>query len=98
MALKGSLDGHTFTQLEQDMQQLLQPEINHLVIELAELTYIASSGIGTLISANQTVNQRGGKLHLVKPTAMVREVFNILGLAALFPIHETTAEALAAIG
>lgn len=94
--LVGSLDGHTFIQMESAMKALVDEGNKIFVIELPDLSYIASAGIGVFINVQQTVAGDGGGLILVNPSPTVREVFDILGLQALFQIHDETAPALEA--
>lgn len=91
----GSLDGHTFVQLEERLRQAFKGRCFDLVLDLSKLHYIASAGVGVLISFQQQAKQQGGGLQLVGPTAAVREVFSILGLDALFTIRADLATALA---
>jgi len=96
LTLTGSLDGHTFVQMEKTMKDLVEADHKVFVIELSDLAYIASAGIGVFINIQQSVSNDGGGLILVNPSPVVREVFDILGLQALFQIHDGTDAALAA--
>ncbi|MDA3963522.1 MAG: STAS domain-containing protein [Planctomycetota bacterium] len=94
--LSGTLDGHTFVEMERAMKELVAAGNKIFVVELSELTYIASAGVGVFINVQQTVSEHGGGLLLVDPSPVVKEVFDILGLQALFQIHSSTEHALAA--
>ena len=96
LSLAGSLDGHTFVQMERRMKELVAEDHTVFVIELSELAYIASAGVGVFINIQQSVSEQGGGLLLVNPSPVVKEVFDILGLQALFQIHDDTGAALAA--
>lgn len=96
LSLSGSLDGHTFVGLERAMKDLVAGGQRVFVLELRDLTYIASAGVGVFINIQQSVADHGGGLLLVNPSPTVKEVFDILGLQALFQIHADTAAALAA--
>lgn len=96
LRLSGTLDGHTAIQLERQMQGLLDAGDRVFLFELDTLDFIASAGVGVLINIQQRVAEDGGGVLLAAPTPMVKEVFAILGLQTLFPIHADTAAALAA--
>ncbi len=89
LKLSGYLDGHTFVDLEKSLDQAIKAGSHRIVIDLAELTYIASAGVGVFINSQHQVRKHGGSLQLVNPAPTVREVFGILGLEAIFTIHQT---------
>ncbi|MEK7412252.1 MAG: STAS domain-containing protein [Planctomycetota bacterium] len=87
--LQGYLDGHTFVELERKVEALLKVGKTRLVIELSALSYIASAGVGVFINSQHQAKTKGGTVQLVNPSASVREIFSILGLASIFTIHDT---------
>jgi anti-sigma B factor antagonist len=91
LSLKGYLDGHTYVELERRLDKALTDGTHRLVVDLAELTYIASAGVGVFINGQHQLRKAGGSLQLVKPNDSVREIFNILGIESLFVIHDTLA-------
>jgi len=101
--LEGSLDGHTFVELEEDLRSAIDQGSKVLLIDLAELSYIASAGVGVFINLQQQLKEQGGGMVLARPGSTVKEVFDLLGLQALFPIHgeldqaQAVAERLAGI-
>lgn len=96
VALRGSLDGHTFVHLERTLNELLGDGQSRLVIDLSDLQYVASAGVGVFINIRHQAQERGGCLLLVNPGEVVREVFDILGLQALFDIQSDLDRAIAA--
>jgi anti-sigma B factor antagonist len=96
MHLAGSLDGHTFVQMERTLKQRVEDGKRIFIMELQDLGYIASAGVGVFINIQQSVAEKGGGLLLVNPSPTVKEVFDILGLQALFQIHQDVNAALAA--
>ncbi len=96
LALKGYLDGHTFVDLEQRLDHALTTGSKRLVVDLSEVSYIASAGVGVLINGQHQLRKAGGSLQLVNPNDSVREVFNILGIESLFVVHDTLPSAIAA--
>jgi anti-sigma B factor antagonist len=89
LKLSGYLDGHTFVELEKSLDTAIKGGSHRIVIDLIELTYIASAGVGVFINSQHQVRKHGGSLQLVNPAPTVREVFGILGLEAIFTIHQT---------
>jgi anti-sigma B factor antagonist len=70
------------------IRQLLQQGRRKILLNLKEVTYIDSSGIGELVGAFTNVQQYGGQLKLLNP--LVRVVVNVLRLTSLdhlFPVE-----------
>ena len=69
-----------------------------LVVDLSEVTFLASIGIRHLVSATKTLARKGGKLVLVNPTDAVKEVLVTSGVTDLMPIVATEGAAYELIG
>lgn len=69
-----------------------------LVLDLEELPYIDSSGIGSFVNALRTSSQLGGSVKLVKLTSFVEKTLKMCGLLNLFGVYQTNAEAISACG
>ena len=93
--ISGYLDGHTFIDLEKHLEQLIKAGQKRIVLDLAELGYIASAGVGLFINTQHRLKGQGS-VQLVNPAPGVKEIFNILGLDTLFTIHPTLASGIAA--
>ena len=65
-----------------------------IFLNLAEVPYIDSAGIGELVRAYVAIERERGWLKLIKPTRKVREVLEIVKLDTVFQIFSTEAEAL----
>ena len=59
-----------------------------IVLNLAEVPYIDSSGIGELVSAQTTVANRGGQLRLLNLTKKVYESLSIMKLLFVFQVYD----------
>jgi anti-anti-sigma factor len=70
----------------------------HVIVDLSGVKFVASIGLRHLVLACKAISRRGGKLVLVNPTDMVRDVLVNSGLTALMPIVATESEAYALIG
>ena len=93
--ISGYLDGHTFIDLEKHLDQLIKSGQKRIVLDLAELGYIASAGVGLFINTQHRLKGQGS-VQLVNPAPGVKEIFNILGLDTIFTIHPTLASGIAA--
>jgi anti-sigma B factor antagonist len=69
----------------------------YVLVDLSECTFIDSSVISALLQASNRLTKRDGLLELVIPSGAhqaVRNVFELMGLQRLLPIHETRAAAI----
>jgi len=65
------------------------------LLNLADITYIDSSGIGELVSAFTTVKNRGGVLKLVNLTKKMHDLLQITKLYTVFDVYDDETSALA---
>jgi len=70
----------------------------NLVINLSEVTFVASSGVGTLLALTEELGDAGGSVHLVALSDPVNSVVELLNLTQFLNLGATEAEALEAIG
>lgn len=65
-----------------------------LLLNLAEVSYIDSSGIGELVSAFTTVTNHGGVLKLLNLNKRVKDLLQITKLYTVFEVHDDEATAV----
>jgi anti-sigma B factor antagonist len=68
------------------IKDLLHNGVKKIVLNLAEVNYIDSSGVGELVSSFTTVDKEGGQLKLLNLTAKVREILAITRLLTVFEV------------
>ncbi len=94
LRLNGRLDATTAPRLRQEIQDRLEAGQRQLVIELAGVDFIDSTGLGGLVTALRTTVKEGGMLKLAAIRAEVRRVFELTRLDKLFEIFPDTAAAV----
>ncbi len=72
----------------------IQQKIVKCVIDISNLRYINSSGIGVLITILTKFRNKGGEVYLLKPSESVQKLLVITKLNAIFQIAKTEEEAL----
>jgi anti-sigma B factor antagonist len=70
------------------IKDLLHSGVKKIVLNLAEVNYIDSSGVGELVSSFNTVAQEGGQLKLLHLTKRVHDVLTITRLLTVFPVFD----------
>ena len=81
LVLIGELDPHTAPILRSSVDDALSDATTTLVLDVAGLQFIDSSGLRVIISAHKTMDKRGGRLVLRAPTDNTRRLLEITGLA-----------------
>ena len=69
-----------------------------ILLNLAGLERLDSSGLGSLVSVYASITRRGGEVKLLSPGARVLELLKVTNTAALFEILTDEAAALASFG
>jgi anti-sigma B factor antagonist len=94
--LKGKLIAGVGAELLRDkLQSLLQQGRKQFVVNLAEVPYMDSTGLGELVHAYATVTRQGGALKLLNATSRLRDLLVITKLVSVFECFDQEAEALA---
>ncbi len=76
------------------VRDLLKAGSKKIVLNLAEVSYVDSSGIGELVSAYTLVTNQGGKLVLLNLQKKMRELLQITRLINVFHIYDDEKAAL----
>jgi anti-sigma B factor antagonist len=72
--------------LRKTVRELLEEQHNRIVLNLGDVDYIDSSGIGELVSAYTAVKNRGGDLKLLNLTKKVRDLIQLTKLYTVFEV------------
>lgn len=96
--ITGYLDAHTVDAFEQTIEELLDHPCNKFILDLGELGYISSAGIGALMLFLQQLRRRDGDLVLLNPAPKVLKVLDLLGFTRVFTIAQDREDALRALG
>ena len=75
--------------------QLFQEDEVSFLLDLRSVTYISSTGVGSLIKAYRSVLKKKGQLKLLSPSQSVRNILAISKLDGVFEIFSDESEALA---
>jgi len=80
--------------LHKSIRCLVAEGKTEILLNLAGVTHIDSSGLGELISSHVTVNDKGGQIKLINLTESLRELMIITKLLAVFDVYDDEPEAL----
>jgi anti-sigma B factor antagonist len=79
--------GDASAQLRQSLKDLIDGGKKKIVLNLGEVGYIDSSGLGELVSSFTTVRNSGGELKLANLTQKVNDLLTVTKLYTVFEVH-----------
>ncbi len=95
LAPQGRLDALTVPQFEQSLHEHLAQNAR-LIVDLADVVYISSSGLRALLTARRLAQSRGGDIKLCRLSSRVQAVFEMVGFTRVFDIYDSVEAAQAA--
>jgi anti-sigma B factor antagonist len=94
--VSGEIDVYTAPTLREELAGLVDEGKTDIVVDLTDVAFMDSTGLGVLVGALKRVRTTGGELRLVIDQEKVLKVFRITALTQVFQIHPTLDEALQA--
>jgi len=88
--------GEGSSALRDALRDMVNNNHKKILLNLGEVNYIDSSGIGELVSGFTTVTNAGGQLKLLNLTKRVKDLLQITKLYTVFDVHEDEAHAIRA--
>jgi len=90
--LSGRLDANTAVAFEEQCRQFLEPADQAVVLDLGRLDYVSSAGLRSILTLAKQLKTQRGSLRLCKASGVVREVLEVSGFLAIFPLIESPAD------
>ncbi|KAB0669763.1 STAS domain-containing protein [Oryzomonas sagensis] len=88
------LDAHNSDELKAELNRLFDNGAKDLLIDLKEVRFIDSSGLGVLVSGFKNASARQGSLKLSALQSQVKSMFELTRLHRVFDIFPTVDDAL----
>src|ERR1035441_7420047 len=86
--------GEESSQLRTKIKDVLGQGNTRLVLDLAEVAYIDSAGLGTLVAGFTSAQNQGANMKLANLTKRFTETLNITKLVTVFDVYDTVQEAV----
>ena len=96
ISVGGDIDVYSAPMLRDRLVTLVESGHHHLIIDLGQVDFLDSTGLGVLVGALKRVRTHQGSLALVCTEERLLKIFRITGLAKVFPIYDTAASAASA--
>jgi anti-anti-sigma factor len=90
----GAVDASTTDDLENHLKRCVEEKPDFLIVDMAEVIYISSSGWGLIVKYMQKLAERGRKLVLAGLSSPIFKIFRDLGFEPLIPYYITLGKAL----
>ena len=96
--MTGEIDVYTAPQFKEAVNQIISAGQKDLIVNMERVTYMDSSGFGTLLSATKRLRPEGGTVNLVACNSAIDRMLRITQLNTVFGAFQTVGEAVAAVG
>jgi anti-sigma B factor antagonist len=99
VALKGRIVlGEGSSALRERVANLVTDRKKKIVLNMTNVTYIDSAGLGVLVAAHISAKKQGAALHLSDLGSKFHEVLQLTRLLTVFNVYATEAEAISSFG
>jgi anti-sigma B factor antagonist len=80
--------------LREKINQLVENGTGKIVLNLADVPYVDSAGLGEIVRCYTTVSRKNGKLKLLNLTKRIHDLLSITKLLTVFETYESEEEAV----
>jgi anti-sigma B factor antagonist len=87
--------GEGDVQLKRKIDELVERKEIKILLNLADVPYMDSGGLGEIVRSYTTVKRAGGELKLLNATKRISDLLTITKLITVFEIHEDEAAGVA---
>lgn len=95
--VSGEIDVYTAPRFKEVVNGVIASGQNHLIVNMENVTYMDSSGFGTLLSATKRLRPEGGTVNLVKCNNPITRMLRITRLDTIFGTFLSEDEAIAEV-
>ncbi|GAA5417463.1 anti-sigma-B factor antagonist [Paraliobacillus ryukyuensis] len=89
LVLSGEIDAYTAPKLKEELLPLTKRAGASIIVDLENVNYMDSTGLGVFISALKSTKEHGSELKLVQLQDRVRRLFEITSLDSIISIDST---------
>ena len=91
--LRGSLDLATAPTVRAALSDATEKGSQDLIVDLTQLEFLDSTGLGVLIGAHRRAAERGGSFRLIVSDGPISRLLNITGLIGVFAVYHSIEDA-----
>jgi anti-anti-sigma factor len=90
----GKINSLMAPEFEKALEEAIQGEPKHLIVNLKDVDYLSSAGLRTILRIAKRLEKNNKKLAFVGAQELVAEVIRLTGVDRVFPLCSTTQEAV----
>jgi anti-sigma B factor antagonist len=94
VAIEGEIDFSVLPEVRSALDEAVSMNIDCLLVDLSDVSFIASDGLGLLIEAHKQADRGGRRFELIHPQPHILGILRKTQLTKLFHVHETVEEAV----
>ena len=94
LGVSGEVDVATVPRLREQLHSLVAQGSHRIVVDLDQVDFLDSTGLGVLVGALKRVRTHDGELALVCTQPRIRKVFEVTGLTKVFSLYDSVDEAV----
>lgn len=96
--LAGELDHHTADEVRRKMEAAIMRETcSHVILNLKDLVFMDSSGIGVILGRYKQITAKGGKMAVCDASPAVHRLLEMSGLFKIIAVHDSERTALTSL-
>lgn len=95
ITIRGEVDLYNAKEIKDILDDLIKKQRYHVVIDLSDVPFMDSSGIGTLVTAMYRFKKFHGSLKVCNVSGSVAKVFKMTGMETHLEVHASIDEAVA---
>ncbi|MDD4296616.1 MAG: anti-sigma factor antagonist [Ruminiclostridium sp.] len=85
--LKGELDHHTASKVRDTIDmEILKTSVKLLIIDMGEVSFMDSSGIGLIVGRYHRIKRLGGNMQIINPSASLLRILRMSGVEKIIKI------------
>ncbi|MCU1656168.1 MAG: anti-sigma factor antagonist [Pseudonocardiales bacterium] len=93
LAVRGEVDVYSAPALRDRLSELLTTDNKVVIVDLGDVGFLDSTGLGALVAARTAATEAGGRLPVVCDRERILKLFRITGLDTVFEIYPSVDEA-----
>ncbi len=94
ISLKGFLDAHTASDFEDLLSKLIDEGNIKFLIDLEDLDYISSTGLGVFMGYIEQIREEGGDIKFINVPKNIYKIFSVLGFSTIYEIYDDNESAV----
>ncbi len=94
LSLKGEFDTFYCPMLQEEVEDLIDRGIDHVVLDLRLVKFINSTALGAIIKAHKRVKAEGGELVVAQPSNFVRDIIGKVGIDQIVTLTDSNDDAV----